>query len=69
MRFARSLADNPFTTGDFAEKNDAGRAVQIKVLGRFAITFWAGHADSEVKLTHIKPADIRCAQAVFIAED
>lgn len=57
MRFVRSRADNPFTTGDFTEKDDAGRTVPIKVVGRFAITFWADHAVSEVKVTHIKPAD------------
>lgn len=57
MRFISSLAENPFATGDFSEKDEAGRTVQVKVLGRFAITFWADHAASEVKVTHIKPAD------------
>lgn len=57
MRFISSLAENPFVTGDFSEKDEAGRTVQVKVLGRFAITFWADHAASEVKVTHIKPAD------------
>ena len=57
MRFVRSLAENPFTNGDFSEKDDADRPVQVKVVGHFAITFWANHADCEVKVTHIKPAD------------
>ena len=45
MRFVSSLAENPFTNGDFSEKDDVGRPVQVKVVGRFAITFWANHAD------------------------
>ncbi|MSU57896.1 MAG: hypothetical protein EXS35_06890 [Pedosphaera sp.] len=57
MRFVRALADNPFTTGDFSEKDESGRTIQVKVVGRFAITFWANHADCEVKVTHIKLAD------------
>ncbi len=57
MRFIRSLANNPNTVGDFAEKDDASRIVQVKVVGRHAVTFWADHAVSEIKVTHIKSAD------------
>lgn len=57
MKFIRSLADNPNATGDFAEKDNAGRTVQVKVIGRYAVTFWADHAVSEIKVTHIKSAD------------
>jgi hypothetical protein len=57
MRFIGSLADNPFAVGDFSERDDAGRTVQIKVIGRYAVTFWADHAVSEIKVTHVKPAD------------
>ncbi len=57
MNFVRSLAGNPNMIGDFSEKDGAGRTVQIKIVGRYAVTFWADHAVSEVKITHIKPAD------------
>ena len=57
MGFVAWLGTNPFAVGDFSEKDNAGRTVQVKVVGRFAITFWADHAVSEVKVTHIKPAD------------
>jgi len=57
MRFIRSLADNPNTAGDFTEKDNAGRIVQVKVIGRYAVTFWPDHAVSEIKVTHIKSAD------------
>jgi hypothetical protein len=43
--------------GDFAEKDQAGRTIQVRVIGRYAITFWADHAVSEIKITHIKSAD------------
>jgi hypothetical protein len=57
MKFIRSLADSPDTVGDFAEKDQAGRTIQVRVIGRYAITFWADHAVSEIKITHIKSAD------------
>jgi hypothetical protein len=57
MKFIRSLADNPGEIGDFTEKDDAGRVLQVKVIGRHAIAFWADHAVSEIKVTHIKLAD------------
>jgi hypothetical protein len=57
MKFIRSLADNPNTAGDFVEKDNAGRVVQVKVIGSYAVTFWADHAVSEIKVTHIKSAD------------
>ncbi len=58
MGFICSLAENPFLTGDFSETDHAGRNVQVKVVGRYAVTFWTDHAVSEVKVTHIKPADL-----------
>lgn len=57
MDFIRTLAANPHSIGDFAETDGVGRTVYVKILGRFAITFWADHPVSEVKVTHIQPAD------------
>ena len=57
MKFIRSLADNPNTAGDFTEKDNTGRILQVKVIARYAVTFWADHAVSEIKVTHIKSAD------------
>ncbi|HEY5296385.1 MAG TPA: hypothetical protein VIK59_00510 [Verrucomicrobiae bacterium] len=57
MKFICSLADNPDAPGDFSEKDNVGRPVQVKIIGRYAVTFWADHAVSEIKVTHIKPAD------------
>jgi hypothetical protein len=57
MDYIRSLATDPFSRGDFAESDEVGRTVYVKIVGRFAVTFWADHPVSEVKVTHIKPAD------------
>ena len=57
MKFIRSLAGNPNTAGDFTEKDNAGRIVQVKVIGRYAVTFWADQAVLERKVTYIKSAD------------
>jgi hypothetical protein len=57
MQFIRSLANHPDSAGDFTEKDNAGRPVQVKIIGRYAISYWADHAVSEVKITHIKSAD------------
>ena len=57
LSFIRSLADNPNTPGDFSETDGVGRLVQVKLVGRYALTFWADHAVSEVKITHIRLAD------------
>lgn len=57
MGFIRSLAQNHSTLGDFSEQDEAGRTVQVKIIGRYAVTYWVDHAVSEIKVTHIKPAD------------
>jgi hypothetical protein len=57
MRFIRSLAENQNAPGDFSEKDEMNRIVQVKIVGGYAITYWADHAVSEIKVTHIKSAD------------
>jgi hypothetical protein len=57
MDFIRSLAANPNTAGDFSETDETGRTTRVKVVGRYAVTFWADHAVSEIKVTHIRLAD------------
>lgn len=57
MAFIRALAQNPDTPGDFSERDESGRSVQVKIIGRYAVTFWTDHPVCEIKVTHIKPAD------------
>ncbi len=56
-RFIDALTVNPFLAGDFSENDDAQRQIEIKVIGRYAITYWADHAVSEVKIIDIRMAD------------
>lgn len=55
--FIDSLADEPNRPGDFSERDDSGRQIEIKVLGQFAITYWTDHAVREVKILDIRKAD------------
>jgi hypothetical protein len=57
MDFIRSLAVNPNTAGDFSETDETGRTTRVKIVGRYAVTFWTDHAVSEIKVTHIRLAD------------
>jgi hypothetical protein len=57
MDFVASLSSNPYSHGDFTEKDEEGRDVFVKIVGRYAITYWADHSVCEVKVTHIKRAD------------
>ncbi|HTV40191.1 MAG TPA: hypothetical protein VMF08_06435 [Candidatus Sulfotelmatobacter sp.] len=57
MKFIRSLADNQNALGDFSEKDEMGRTVQVKIVGGYAVSYWADHPVSEIKVTHIKSAD------------
>jgi hypothetical protein len=57
MAFIRSLAHSPDTAGDFPERDESSQTVHVKIIGRYAVTFWTDHPVCEVKVTHIKPAD------------
>jgi len=36
-RFFDEIADDPFRMGDFVEQDDAGRDIQVTVIGRYAL--------------------------------
>jgi hypothetical protein len=59
LSFLDSLCSNPFQKGDYEEWDEVDRPVQIKIIGKYALTFWADHAASEVKVTRIEKADRR----------
>lgn len=56
MNFIRGLAEDPHLRGDYAEADDAGRQLEVKIVGRYALTYWADHAVKEVKVVHVQPA-------------
>ena len=57
LNFFDFLANNPSTEGDYQELDKVGRAVQIKVLGDCAVTFWTDHAVKEIKVVKVEKAD------------
>ncbi len=57
LSFLESLANYPELAGDFTERDETGRSVQIKIVGDCALTYWTDHAVKEVKVTKIEKAD------------
>ena len=55
-RLFEELANNPFRTGDYVERDEIGRPIQVVIIGRYAVFFWADHAVKEVKVIDLKPA-------------
>jgi hypothetical protein len=56
LRFFNKLRTNPFLKGDYIEHDDIGLLLQVFVIGRHAVVFWADHAVNEVKILDLKPA-------------
>ena len=52
--FLESLAEYPNTLGGYQGHDDVGRPVQIKIVGDYALTYWADHPVKEVKVTRIE---------------
>ena len=57
LSFLEKLADNPNTPGDYVERDAVGRPLQIKIVGDYALTYWADHPVNEIKVIHIERAD------------
>ncbi|MBI3881837.1 MAG: hypothetical protein HY301_17455 [Verrucomicrobia bacterium] len=56
IRLLDRLADDPYQEGDYAERDEIGRLIQVLVSRRHAVYFWADHAVKEVKILDLKPA-------------
>ena len=57
MSFVRSLANHPFTPGDFTDQDDSLRTRQIKIVGHYAITYWVDDPVKTVMVVGVGPAD------------
>jgi hypothetical protein len=55
-RLFDQLADDPYRAGDYVERDEIGRPIQIAVIGRFALWFWSDHAAREVKVLDLTSA-------------
>ena len=59
ISFLERLSDDPFQKGDYEEKDEVGRPVQIKIIGPYALAYLADHSEREVKILQIEKADKR----------
>ena len=59
LKFLESLSNDPNKRGDYEERDHVGRQVQIKIVGDFALTYWADHPVKEIKVIRIEKADRR----------
>lgn len=57
MSFVRSLANNPFTPGDFTDQDHSLRTRQIKIVGHYAVTYWVDDPVKTVMVVGVQPAD------------
>jgi mRNA-degrading endonuclease RelE of RelBE toxin-antitoxin system len=55
-KFIVSLEDSPFQQGDYTERDDVDRRIEISILSRYALCYWADHAVKEVKVVDLRPA-------------
>jgi hypothetical protein len=55
--FVESLANDPFREGDATTADEHGRVIQVKMLGRFALLYWADHAAKEVRVIDLASPD------------
>jgi hypothetical protein len=53
------IRDFPANRSDYTEPDAAGREVAINICGAFAIKFWVDHADLQIKILDVHPADRR----------
>jgi hypothetical protein len=57
MVFIRSLAENPYLPGDFTDQDENLRTRQIKIVGQYAVTYWADHPVKAVMIIGVRLAD------------
>ena len=55
-RLFEQLANDPFRAGDYVERDEIGRPIQVVIVGKYAVFFWADHPVKEVRVVDLKPA-------------
>ncbi|MFK7910783.1 MAG: hypothetical protein AB8F34_09270 [Akkermansiaceae bacterium] len=57
MEFVKSLSHSPSLEGDYSEKDDTERSLEVSVVGDYAIVFWADIPANMVMVVDIRRAD------------
>ena len=55
QRWVNRIEQTPADDGDYTERDDIGRELQVAVLAAVAITYWVDHAIQEVRVLRIEP--------------
>lgn len=56
LKFIRRIAEDPYLPGDFKDSDEIGRPLEVKLVGQYAVTYWADHAVKEIKVINIEAA-------------
>ena len=51
------LEGDPFGRGEYVEKDDSGREIQVVIVGNHALYYWLDAPVKEIKIVKISPAD------------
>lgn len=57
MKFIRQLGESPHTPGDFTDLDESLRRRQIKIVGRYALTYWVDDPVKAVMVVSVQAAD------------
>ena len=57
FRLLRTLGQDPYRRGDFTERDQSGRDIEVVVFRQYAILYWADHAVKELKVIEVRYAD------------
>jgi hypothetical protein len=57
LALLRALGQDPHRRGDFTERDQTGRDIEVLVFRRYAVLYWADHAVKELKVTEVRFAD------------
>jgi hypothetical protein len=57
LGFLAGLRIDPFRKGDYTERDERGRDIEVVVVGRYAILFWTDHPVKEVKIVELRHSD------------
>jgi hypothetical protein len=52
-----AIRENPGQFSDYTEPDITGRLLDIHIFGKYALKFWADHADRHIKILDLHYAD------------
>ena len=56
LKFCDSLVANPSLKGDYEELDLTGRPLQVRIVGKWAVTYWMDPAVKEIRIVRIERA-------------